>query len=75
MKIIVRNCTRYGGQPPSQIRKVCTNYLDKAVFKGLVIRHNMINILRVFTSIYEYLRVFMSIYEYLLVFTSIELVF
>ena len=49
----------------SQIRKVPTNYLYKAVFKGLVIGHEMINILRVFTNIYEYLRIFMNNYEYL----------
>ena len=53
----------FGKERQSQIRKVPTNYLDKAVFKGPVIRHEMINILRVFTSIYEYLRVFTSIYE------------
>ena len=35
----------------SQIRKVCTTSLDKAVFKGTVIRNEMICILRVFMSI------------------------
>ena len=55
----------------SQIRKVHAIFLDKAVFKGPVIRHEMMNILQVFTSIYEYLRVFMNIYEYIWIYMNI----
>ena len=52
----------------SQIRKVPTTYLDKAVFKGTVIRNEILSILRVLMSIDEYLRVFTSIDEHLRVF-------